>query len=427
MTRRNLLGLMLVIAAGACYLGIVTIRQGPPSGGDTVPLTSVTSALSSGQLQAAAANDQLPNPPGYALLTSPFVAALPSLVGSPTWCTTPTRAASLHRESAYRHDPTFPTDVAECGVPRRLADGTLGMPQPSWYRAQGLLGAAAWFVLAVGSLALLRVAGAGSLFRQAELLAFLAFLPAASSAIVQLFHPQDIVSLGLALGGLAQTLRHRWVVAGALFGAALLTKQFAILLVIPALAVAPNARSRLRLTLAAAVVFGAGIVPFLVAAPRATLNNLSGFGAGGAVSGSTILTLLGVTGSSASAVARDAPVLFALALCLLAARRRGPWLGTPDALVSMGLACFGSRLVFESVVFPYYLLATSVMFFVSDLVAQRSPHRSLAWCAGAAFFVALRPANAALDAWGTLFFAVVAVGVGVAEVVHLRQERRFAT
>ena len=86
---------MLVIAAGARYIGIVTIRQGPPSGGDTVPLTAVTSALSSGQLHAAAADDQLPNPPGYALLTSPFVAAFPSLVGSSTWCTTPTRAASL--------------------------------------------------------------------------------------------------------------------------------------------------------------------------------------------------------------------------------------------------------------------------------------------------------------------------------------------
>lgn len=427
MTRRTLVGPMLVMAAGACYLGIVTIRQGPPSGGDTVPLTAVTSALSSGQLHAAAANDQLPNPPGYALLTSPFVAAFPSLVGSPTWCTTATRAASLHGEPAYRHDPNFAADVAECGATRRLADGTLGRPLPSWYNAQGVLGMAAWLALALGSLALLRAAGAGSLLRQAELLAFLAFLPAASSAIVQLFHPQDIVSLGLALGALAQTLRHRWVVAGALFGAAFLTKQFAILLVLPALVVAPNASSRLRLTVAAAVVFAAGVAPFLLAAPRATLNNLSGFGAGGAVAGSTLLTLFGVTGNAASAVARDAPVLFAVALCLWAAWRRGPWLGRPEALVSLGLACVGSRLVFESVVFPYYLLATSVMFFMSDLVAQRSPYRSLAWCAGAAFFVALRPANATLDAWGTLIFALFAVGAGVVEVVHVSHERGRAT
>ena len=41
---------LLLAAATACYVGIVTVRQGPPSGGDTVPLTSVTSELSSGQL-----------------------------------------------------------------------------------------------------------------------------------------------------------------------------------------------------------------------------------------------------------------------------------------------------------------------------------------------------------------------------------------
>ena len=136
--------------------------------------------------------------------------------------------------------------------------------------------------------------------------------------------------------------------------------------------------------------------------------------------GSTILTLLGVTGNAASAVARDVPCSSRSALCLWAARRRGPWLRTPEALVSLGLACVGSRLVFESVVFPYYLLATSVMFFMSDLVAQRSPYRSLAWCAGAAFFVALRPANDAVDAFVTLALAVVSVGAGFAELVRIQ-------
>ena len=81
------------------------------------------------------------------------------------------------------------------------------------------------------------------------------------------------------------------------------------------------------------------------------------------------------------------------------------------ALVSLTLACVGSRLVFESVVFPYYLLATSVMFFMLDLVGRRSPYRSLAWCAASAFFVALRPANHAVDAFGTLILAVIAVAV----------------
>ncbi len=419
--RRWVITLLLLSAATACFVGIVTVRQGPPSGGDTAPLTSVTAELSTGQLRAAASNDSLPNPPGYALLVSPFVAAFRSLIGSPTWCTTPTRAVPLRLEPAYRHDQTFASDVDECGLPDRLADGTVGPPLPPWYRAQGVLGLFAWLVLAVACLSLLRATGADTVGRQAGLLVFLAFLPAASSAIVQLYHPQDIVSLGLAVGGLAQILRRRWVLAGMLFGLAFITKQFAILVLLPALAAAPDLRARVRLVVPSVAVFGAAILPFVMTAPRATLDNLSGFSAGGAAAGSTVLTLLGVTGNVASAVARDAPVVFALGASIWAARRLGRSLGRPEALVALTLACVGSRLVFESVIFPYYLLATSVLFFMLDLVARRSPYLSLAWSAGAAFFVALRPANDAVDAFGTLILAVISVSAGFAELVRIEK------
>jgi hypothetical protein len=92
-------------------------------------------------------------------------------------------------------------------------------------------------------------------------------------------------------------------------------------------------------------------------------------------------------------------------------------------MVALTLVCLGSRLVFESVIFPYYLLATSVLFFLLDLVAERSPYRSLAWCAAAAFFVAVHPANHVVEAVGTLILALAAVGAGFLEVngTHLAQ------
>jgi NADH:ubiquinone oxidoreductase subunit 6 (subunit J) len=71
------------------------------------------------------------------------------------------------------------------------------------------------------------------------------------------------------------------------------------------------------------------------------------------------------------------------------------------------------------VIFPYYLLATSVIFFMLDLVAKRSPHRSLAWCAGAAFFVAVHPGNQAINAVVTLVLAVLAVAAGILEILRL--------
>jgi len=401
---RRAVSLVLLLVAAGCYVGIVVARSGPPPGGDTTPLTAVTSALADGNLRVAASAGSLPNPPGYPLLVSPFVAAFPSAVGAPTWCTPPARvrppAAGGVRVSA-------PHGVIECGA------AGVAVALPPWYRAQGLLGVASWLVLALGALAVLRAADADTVGRQAGLLAFLAFLPAASSAIVQLFHPQDVVSLGLALAGTAQVLRRRWILAGVLFGVAVLTKQFALLLLLPALVAVPDRRSRLTVAGGAAVVVAAGLLPFLVVDPRATLENLSGFSAGGAAAGQTVLTLAGVRGTVASAVARDAPLLFAALACVWALRRPGLRLDRPTNLVALALVCAGSRLVFESVVFPYYLLAASVLVFLLDLVARRSPHWSLAWCAAAAFFVAVHPGNRAVAAFGTLALAAIVVAYGV--------------
>ena len=170
---------------------------------------------------------------------------------------------------------------------------------------------------------------------------------------------------------------------------------------------------------AALAVFVAALAPFFVVAPRATLENLSGFSAGGAVSGATVLALAGLSTTVVSAVARDMPVLFAAGVCVWAYSRRGPWLQEPEALVALSLACVASRLVFESVIFSVLLAATSVVFFMLDLVAKRSPHRSLAWCAGSAFFVAIHPGNQAVNAIGTLSFAALAVAAGILEVIRL--------
>ena len=235
---------------------------------------------------------------------------------------------------------------------------------------------------------------------------------------MQLYHPQDIVSLGLALGGLSQILRRRWILAGTLFGAAVLSKQFALLVLVPTLVVTPGRRPRLTAAVSAAVVFGAGVLPFLVVDPRVTLENLSGFSAGGAATGQTVLSLMGVHGTVASAVARDAPMLFAIALCIWAASRRLPWVDDPAVVVALALVCTGSRLVFESVIFPYYLLAASVLVLLLDLVARRWPVRSLAWCAATAFFVALHPRNEFVAAFGTLVLAITVVAIGAFDVAR---------
>ncbi len=409
---RRLATVALLAAAACCYVGVVAVRHGPAGGRDTAPLTAVTTALADGDLRVAASIDALPNPPGYPLLAAPFVAAFRSAVGAPTWCTPTSRfgAAGPVRDRVVAKAEA--TGVAVCGVP-----AATGVPQlPPWWRSQGVLGVASWLVMALGALALLRAGGADSLARQAGLFAFLAFLPAAGGAIVQLYHPQDVVSLGLALAGLAQAVRGRWVWAGVLFGAAVLSKQFALLLLLPALVMAPGTRARLALGGTAAALCAVVLAPFALAAPRATWLNLSGFSGGGATEGQTVLSLAGVHGAAASAVARDAPVLFALAVCVWAARRHLLWHRFPSAVVALALVCTGSRLVFESVVFPYYLLSASVLVLLVDLVARRFPDRSLVWCAAAAFFVAVHPGNRFVAAFGTLLLAASVVALGFVEL-----------
>jgi len=411
---RGLATVGMVALAACCFLGVVAVRHGPAGGRDTAPLTAVTTALADGDLRVAASIDALPNPPGYPLLVAPFVAALRTVVGAPTWCVPVARfgAPGADRDRAVAR--ALAADVPVCG-----AAGAGGAPAlPPWWRSQGVLGVASWLVLAVGALAVLRAGRADTLAREAGLLAFLAFLPAAGGAVVQLYHPQDIVSLGLGLAGLALAMRGRWVWAGALFGVAVLSKQFALLLLLPALVIAPSARSRLALGGAAAAVCALVVAPFLAVAPRATLRNLSGFSGGGATEGQTVLSLAGVHGAVASAVARDAPVVFALAICVWFARRRLPWTTVPAAVVGLALVCTGSRLVFESVVFPYYLLSASVLVLLVDLVARRSPVWSLGWCAAAALFVALHPGERYVAAFGTLLLAVGAVALGLAELAR---------
>jgi len=416
--------ILVFVMALAGYLGILLVRQGPPSSGDTTPLTSVTTSLSRGHLRAAATVASLPNPPGYAELVSPLVVVFRPFIGSETWCTTPGRAAALKQNVALRHQPDFANVVDQCGFRSALPNGRLGAPLPPWYRAQGVLGVLAWMVLVAGSWALLRATGAARRTTEVALVLFLVILPAASSAIVQLFHPQDLVSLGLSAGGLALVLRRRWAWAGLIFGMAFLTKQFAVLVLVPVLVAAPDGRTRGRVLLPAVAITAAGLLPFLLVAPRATLENVSGIGAGGAVAGATILSVMHASSAVQSAVARDFPVGFALIASVWARRRLRSDLIDAGPLLGLVLACLASRLVFESVIFPYYLLAASVAFLLLDLALGRLPDRSLAWIAATAAFVAVHPANRTVDAVGTLILAAIAVACGLIEVGATAPGRR---
>lgn len=351
-----------VYAAGVVlFVGIVAVRGGP-SVGDAYGVTQPTSAIADGHFATAARRSVLPQPPGYALLASPFVLAFRPLIGSPTWCDA-------------RVPPVTRTLLPWC-APDQLASHR-------WYRSQAVLGLLAWLALALGCVRLLRAAGVGGGRVGLLLVMVLAAVPAASDGIVQTFHPQDLVCVGLSCAGLAETLRRRWVVAGLLFGAAFLCKQFALLPLIAVLAAAPGWRARARVLGPALAVVGCGILPFAIADPAGTWNTLSAVNAGGVgtLTTGTVLGLTSLPESTKLLVARDGPVALALVMATWARWRARDQLLDPIALIGLSASCLAARLVAEVWFASYYLLAVSATLVLLDLAARRPPILSFTWIA----------------------------------------------
>jgi hypothetical protein len=349
------------VAALGVFVGIVTVRGGP-SVGDAYAVTKPAAAIADGNLTEAAHDSVLPQPPGYALLTSPLVLVFRPLIGSPTWCD--------------GRVPAVTRVLLPFCAPNQLATH-------KWYRSQGVLGILAWVVLALGCVRLLRVAGAGGGPAELLLVMVLAALPAAAGGVVETFHPQDLVCVGLVCAGLAEALRRRWVATGLLFGLAFLCKQFALLALVAVVVAVPGWRERLRVVVSAAAVVACGIIPFAAVDPSGTWNGLSAVNAGGVgtVKSGTVLGLTTLSESTKLLIARDGPVLLALAMALWARRRAGAQLLSAGALIGLATACLAARLVAEVWFSGYYLLAVSAGLLLLDLAAQRPPVLSFVWIA----------------------------------------------
>ncbi|HLI74923.1 MAG TPA: hypothetical protein VKU86_13675 [Acidimicrobiales bacterium] len=391
--------------AFAGFVGVMAVRGGPGFA-DAVALTRPTTAVAHGHWREAAVVNYLPQPLGYPLLASPFVAALGPVVGSGTWCTD---SPALPQLKIVR-------DVwPPCSGPN-VFDAP---PKPPWYRSQGVLGLLAWALLAFGAVQLLRAAGAGRGLGEVALVGGLVAVPAASDGLVEAFHPQDLVCVGLLLGGVALGLRRRWAAAGAVFGVAFVCKQFALLALVAALAAAPGWRARARLAGSAVGVAAVAILPFAVVAPAATYHSLV---AVAHFSSSEITsTVVGMTSwdeFTKLAVARDGPVVLALVLAAGAWWRARERLLEPVPLLGLAVACLGARLVFEVVNTSYYLLAVSVLLVTLDVAARRVPYRSVAWIAVMRWWV--NPLGGHQPSWGAAAVfaagAVTAVVLGLAEI-----------
>jgi hypothetical protein len=242
-----------------------------------------------------------------------------------------------------------------------------------------LTGLVAWPALLAGFVLLLKTAGRTG--TRAELAGcwLIAVIPALAGAYAAYFHPEDVLALGLTLGGLALAIRRRWALAGLCLGVACCTKQFAVLAAIPLLVCAPG-RRRLQFALAALGAAAVILLPLVLTMGRGMLVSLAG-GYATQSNGSTIVGWLNLQGALRVGVSRGLPIVLAGVLAVMARKHQRDALYRPLPMTSLVAGALVLRLVFEVNLFSYYFLAASVLLVALDVLAGRLRLGTLAWVA----------------------------------------------
>ena len=225
------------LVATVIFVGLVS-AAGAVSPTDSPESTFTSLAIGHGQLACS-------YPPGNAT-------SLPSLI-SPLY---PLISGVVQALTGIGHAVRFPSSAAlgpDCSTAMQHADlyGTVQMLRV------GFLG---WIALLAGVVSLLRACGRGRCLWEPATLLIVACLPSVILTLTEAFHPQDMLAMGLALGGLACAKRGSWMWAGILLGLAIASQQFALLVFAPLAVVVPRNR-RIRFTGAAIVAAGFIIVP----------------------------------------------------------------------------------------------------------------------------------------------------------------------
>ena len=196
--------------------------------------------------------------------------------------------------------------------------------------------------------------------------------------LVEYFHPQDLIAMGLALGAMACARRDSWVAAGLLVTCAFLSQQFAVLVAVPLLVLAPSRRRP--------AYVGGGMLHRRLRDRdpcRVELVESSGPGVvrhrehGGK---GTALSTLHLHGALLVFSSRGVPIALSFLLAWWVLGR----LGTKSALqpvvvVSVVALSLGFRLVFEQALFGYYFMALVVMLVLLDVVTGRIRESLVVW------------------------------------------------
>jgi hypothetical protein len=356
------------ILASAIVIGLVALLGGP-SQVDAAESIYGSWALAHGSIACA-------YPPASPHTSSFYLFYIPGPGTPPLW---PLIAGGLDALTRVGNSVPFPSQHALGANCANAYDGMYHWAQNSAAIFPTIgFGYVSWFFLLAGVVALLRAAGRGRTGWEVFGVIFVALVPIVWEPLLDIYHPQDLVALGLGLAGAACALRREWVWAGLLLGLAVTSQQFALLILAPLLVVAPW-RGRWRLLGSCAVVVAALSAPFVIATSGRAVHSVL-LGTGDSVThGGTIVWETGLKGAALVFCARILPILVGMAIAWWALRRLGPRVFEPLPLISLVATSLSMRVVFEEGLYGYKLVALAVMLVVLAVVAGRVRGRLVAW------------------------------------------------
>ncbi len=355
------------LAATAIFI-LLTRVLGGPSQADAVESVFTTWAIAHGHLSCAYLTGRVNSGTFIAPLLYPLI------------------AGGVAAVARIGHSVPFPTQ-AQLG--NHCTHAITAMAQWS-LKSNALvptvrIGYLGWFILLAGVVTLLRATGRGRCGWEPTALVLMACAPPIFMCYEDVFHPQDLVAMGLILAGVACAHRRSWIWAGLLLGLAVTSQQFALLAFAPLLVLAPGVQ-RIKFMVATAISMALIIVPMVALtsgrALRAALLGSSQVMLGTntrSSTGGTVLWELHVHGALLFVLVRIAPIVLAMALAWWATHRFGPITLDAAPLLTIIATSLLLRLVFEENIFGYYFMAVAVLLIMLDVVRGRVRGCTVAW------------------------------------------------
>lgn len=242
------------------------------------------------------------------------------------------------------------------------------------------IGYLGWIALLAGVVALLRATGRGRRGWEPLTLLIVACVPSVAMCLQEYFHPQDLIAMGLILAGLACAIRGNWGWSGVLLGLALVSNQFALLVLGPLCVVAIRDQ-RTRLVTGAIGSVAIVVIP-LFALTSGGVVKAALIGSGNSSVAGTLVGNLNLQSSIAQfLLSRAVPVLLSLLLALWTVKKIGRSAGEPAVMLSLVASSLALRLVFETNLWGYYFMAVAVLIIVLDVTRQRLRFILVIWLA----------------------------------------------